>query len=142
MTVNEAPHALSSERTPSEAVDRGAVEAIVTAGHGNPFAVLGPHPVDYHDDAVIARAETVHPSGFHVARVDAGERPGYRVKVTKDGFSHVFHDPYALGSALADYDIAAITHSNDTVYYYIFGAHPITHGGLGGMRFVVWAPKM
>ncbi len=158
MTVNEAPQGAASA---SEAVDRGAIEAIVAAAHGNPFAVLGPHPVapgiwdvrlfvpwgdaielvGYHDDAAIARAEAVHPSGFHIARIAAKERPGYRIRVMKDGFGHVFHDPYALGSALADYDIAAITHSNVTVYYYILGAHPSTHGGLTGLRILVWAPS-
>ena len=145
----------------AEAVNRGAVEAIVSATHGDPFAVLGPHEVapgvwdirafipwgedhdlvGFHDEAVIARFETIHPDGFRVARIESRERPGYRVRITKDGFGHVVIDPYALGSALADYDIAAITHSNDTVFYYIFGAHPITHGGLPGVRFVVWAPN-
>ena len=145
----------------AEAVNRGAMEAIVSATHGDPFAVLGPHEVapgiwdirafipwgqthevvGYHDEGVIGRFETVHPAGFRVARVESRERPGYRLKITQDGFGHVLVDPYSLGSALADYDIAAISHSNDTVFYYIFGAHPITHGGLPGVRFVVWAPN-
>ncbi len=144
-----------------DVVDRGAVESIVSAANGNPFAVLGPHQVSpgvwdvrvfvpwgeevellgYHDDAPLAPFQTVHPAGFRVARVESDERPGYRVRVTQDKFGHVFHDPYSFGSALADYDIAAITHSNDTVFYYIFGAHPIRHGKLPGLRFVVWAPS-
>jgi 1,4-alpha-glucan branching enzyme len=148
-------------RPVGESVDRGSVEAIVSALHGDPFAVLGPHEVapgvwdirvfipwgeshdliGLHDDAVVAPFETIHPAGFRIARVTSKERPGYRVKITQDKFGHVIADPYSLGSALADYDIAAITHSNDTVFYYIFGAHPITHGGLPGIRFVVWAPN-
>ncbi len=144
-----------------EAVDRSAVEAIVSAAHGDPFAILGPHEVApgiwdirvfvpwgdevellaYHFDDVIAPFQIVHPAGLRIARIEAPERPGYRVRITKNGFGHVVHDPYLMGSALADYDIAAITHSNDTVFYYIFGAHPIRHGGLEGMRFVVWAPS-
>ena len=88
-----------------------------------------------------AQFETIEPSGLRVARVKSDERPGYRIKITQDGFGHVIYDPYTLGSALADYDIAAITHSNDTVFYYIFGAHPITHAKLPGIRFVVWAPN-
>ena len=159
---SELTHETSPDvRSVHESVDRGAVEAIVAATHGDCFAVLGPHEVapgvwdirafipwgekielaGYHDDAVLAPFETVHPAGFRVARVKSEERPGYRLKVTQDGFAHYIYDPYSLGSALADYDIAAITHSNDTVFYYIFGAHPITHGGLPGVRFVVWAPN-
>ncbi len=157
-----AHHDTTHEAPPvGEAVDRGAVEAIVSAAHGDPFAILGPHEVApgvwdirafipwgdevellaYHSDDVIAPFQSVHPAGLRVARIEAPERPGYRIKITKDGFGHVLHDPYALGSALADYDIAAITHSNDTVFYYIFGAHPIRHGNVQGMRFVVWAPS-
>ena len=148
-------------RPVGEAVDRVALEAIVGASHGDPFSILGPHEVapgvwdirtfvpwgethevvGYHDDEVLAVSETIHPAGLRVARVESKERPGYRLKVTHDGFGHTIHDPYALGSALTDYDIAAIAHSNDTTYYYIMGAHPITHGGLPGMRFVVWAPN-
>ena len=144
-----------------EAVSGQAVQAIVTATHGDPFAVLGPHEVapgvwdvrvfvpwgdqveliGYHDDGEPVAFTTVHPAGFRVARVESRERPGYRIRVTRDGFGHVFFDPYSFGSALADYDIAAISHSNDTVFYYIFGAHPITHGGQPGIRFVVWAPN-
>ena len=133
----------------------------MSAGHGDPFAILGPHEVApgvwdirafipwgdevellaYHSDDVIAPFQSVDPAGLRVARVEAPERPGYRIRITKDGFGHVLHDPYSFGSALADYDIAAITHSNDTVFYYIFGAHPIRHGNVEGMRFVVWAPS-
>ena len=157
-----AHHDTTHEAPPvGEAVDRGAVEAIVSAGHGDPFAILGPHEVApgvwdirafipwgdevellaYHSDDVIAPFQSVHPAGLRVARVEAPERPGYRIRITKNGFGHVLHDPYSFGSALADHDIAAITHSNDTVFYYIFGAHPIRHGNVEGMRFVVWAPS-
>ncbi len=148
-------------RSVGECVDAGSVEALVNASHGDPFSILGPHEVapgvwdirafipwgetveaiGYDDDAVVASFETVHPAGLKVARIEAAERPGYRIKITQDDFGHVINDPYALGSALADYDIAAITYSNDTVFYYIFGAHPITHGKLPGIRFVMWAPN-
>ena len=148
-------------RPVSETVDHGAVAAIVSSSHGDPFSVLGPHQVapglwdvrifvpwgervdliGFHDDTVLATFETVHPAGFRVARIASDARPGYRLRITHDGFGHVVFDPYSLGSALADHDLAAIAHSNDTVFYYIFGAHPITHGGLPGVRFVVWAPN-
>ena len=148
-------------RTPSECVDRGAVSAICAGTHGDPFSILGPHEVSpgvwdirafipwgekieaigYDDDAALAPFEPIDHAGFVVARVKSDARPGYRIKITQDDFGHVIFDPYSLGSALADYDIAAITHSNDTVFYYIFGAHPITHAKLPGIRFVVWAPN-
>ena len=154
-------HDLSHAPPVGEAVDQGAMDAIVSAAHGDPFSILGPHEVapgiwdirafipwgseveliGFHDDGPVAPFQVVHPAGFRIARIESQARPGYRVKITHDGFGHIVHDPYSLGSALADYDIAAITHSNDTVFYYIFGAHPINHGSLSGIRFVVWAPS-
>ena len=142
-------------------VSGGDVDAILAAAHGNPFSVLGPHEVapgeweirvfipwgekvavvGYHDDAEIAQFEAIHPAGFRVARLASKERPGYRLKITQDNFDHIVFDPYSFGSALADYDIAAIAYSNETAFYFIFGAHPITHGGQPGIRFVVWAPN-
>jgi len=161
MTASSDPTHEAFKRSVGECVDPRALEAIVSSSHGDPFAVLGPHEVapgvwdirafipwgetveaiGYHDESVLAPFETLHPSGFRVARVTAKERPGYRIRITQDQFGHVIYDPYSFGSALADYDIAAIVHSNDTVFYYIFGAHPITHGNLPGVRFVVWAPN-
>ena len=160
MTVSDTT--LDTRARPvGEAVDGGAVAAIVAATHGDPFSVLGPHEVapgvwdvrvfipwgdhveliGYDDDAHAIAFETIHPAGFRVARIESKDRPGYRLRVTQNGFGHVSFDPYSFGSALADYDIAAVSHSNDTVFYYIFGAHPITHGTQPGIRFVVWAPS-
>ena len=129
----------TSLRPVGDSIDWGAADAVVAGAYGDPFAILGPHEVapgvwdirafvpwgerveaiGYHDDGVLAPFETIHPAGLRVARVHSHERPGYRIRVTQDKFGHVVYDPYALGSALADYDIAAIVHSNDTVFYYI-----------------------
>ena len=149
-------------RTPSDALDRGAMEAILSASHGNPFAVLGPHEVepgvwdirilqpgaesvdlvDFYEDRTIGSFERVHPEGFFVARLHAQARPGYRLRVRWSGGGELLrNDPYLFGSSLTPNDIAAIAHSNDTAFYYIFGAHPISLGGVAGTRFVVWAPS-
>ncbi len=149
------------ETGPTEAVNRGAMEAILSASHGDPFAVLGPHEVargewdirvmqpgahgvdllDFYDDVLLTSCEQVHPEGFFVGRISADHRPGYRLRVRYTGGERTINDPYLFGSALTDDDIAAIRHSNDTAFYFIFGAHPVTLGGISGMRFVVWAPS-
>ena len=150
-----------SVRSPAESVERGAVDAIVSASHGDPFAILGPHEVapgvwdirvvqpnaeqidvlDFHEDRPIGTCEQVHRAGFFVARVNSEHRPGYRLKIKDGGGERIVNDPYLFDSSLTADDIAAISHSNDTTFYFIFGAHPITLGGVAGMRFVVWAPS-
>ena len=146
---------------PSVAVERGAVDAILSASHGDPFAVLGPHEVsrgvwdvrvvqpgavgvdllDFYEDVPLATCEEIDPRGFFVGRIQADYRPGYRLRVRYSQGARTINDPYLFGSALTDDDIAAISYSNDTAFYFIFGAHPITLGGIWGMRFVVWAPS-
>ncbi len=140
------------ETGPTEAVNRGAMEAILSASHGDPFAVLGPHEVargewdirvmqpgahgvdllDFYDDVLLTSCEQVHPEGFFVGRISADHRPGYRLRVRYPGGERTINDPYLFGSALTDDDIAAIRHSNDTAFYFIFGAHPVTLGGISG----------
>jgi 1,4-alpha-glucan branching enzyme len=147
---------------PSEAVELGAVDAIVSASHGDPFAVLGPHEIapgvwdvrvmqpnaeqiellDFYEDRLLGHFEQVHRAGFFVARVQSQYRPGYRLKIRDGGGERIVNDPYLFGSSLSADDIAAISYSNDTAFYFIFGAHPVTLGGVWGTRFVVWAPKM
>ncbi|WP_158809864.1 1,4-alpha-glucan branching protein GlgB [Beijerinckia sp. L45] len=151
----------AGERSPADAVERGAVDAIVSASHGDPFAVLGPHEVspgvwdirvmqpnaeqidllDFYEDRLIGQFEQVHRASFFVARIHSDVRPGYRLKIRDGGGERVINDPYLFGSSLSHDDIAAIAHSNDTAFYFIFGAHPITLGGVWGTRFVVWAPS-
>ncbi len=160
-TMARGPSESGAPPSPAEAVERGAVDAILAASHGDPFAVLGPHEVapgvwdvrvmqpgaagvdllDFYEDRLLATCEQTHPEGFFVGRVMADYRPGYRLRIRYDQAERTINDPYLFGSALTGDDIAAISHSNDTAFYFIFGAHPITLGGIWGMRFVVWAPS-
>jgi 1,4-alpha-glucan branching enzyme len=151
----------AAARPPGDYIDHAAIVAVVHATHGDPFAVLGPHEVEpgvwdirvmcpdaesiglvaFYELDDLGSFERLHPDGFHVARLTAPYRPGYRLKIKDAGGERIVNDPYLFGSSLGPDDIAAITHCNDTAYYHLFGAHPIAMGGVFGTRFLVWAPS-
>jgi 1,4-alpha-glucan branching enzyme len=142
-------------------LDKGAIEAIVTASHGDPFAILGPHKVAealweiramlpeaesvealaVSDGSVVANFEKRHPAGFYVARLPAADRPHYRLRIKEKAGERLVEDPYAFGSALDSSDLLAIRDRTGDAFYHILGAHCLTHGGCAGVRFVVWAPN-
>ncbi len=100
-----------------------AIEAMMRAEHGDPFAVLGPHEVgegQWEVRAVLpeARAATVvigdtrvpmerrHPAGFFVASFAHPQRPDYRLAVEGwDNTERTRRDPYEYGATLNQQDI-------------------------------------
>ncbi|MBV9077902.1 MAG: hypothetical protein JO048_10500, partial [Methylobacteriaceae bacterium] len=98
------------------AIDAGAIAALAEARHADPFAVLGPHPVGrdaYEIRAIFPGAEAVsvlldrgadpvpmtrvHPAGIYVARIEAAERPGYRLRITWPAGVQETRDAYSYG---------------------------------------------
>ena len=95
----------------------GEVAAILGARHGDPFALLGPHPAPAGRDGFILRAfvpgaEALalltpagaqplgcrHPEGFFEALLPgAPPPPGYRLRASRAGLDWDFADPF--GSA-------------------------------------------
>lgn len=51
------------------------------------------------------------------------------------------HDPYAFLPSVSDYDCYLFGKGVHYEIYRILGAHPITHHGVEGVRFAVWAPS-
>jgi 1,4-alpha-glucan branching enzyme len=142
-------------------LDKGAIEAIVSASHGDPFAVLGPHEIApglweirailpgaekvealaVSNGAVLALFEKRHLDGFFIARLSSQNRPHYRLRIKDRAGERLVEDPYAFGSALAGSDLAAIRDRTSDAFYRVLGAHCMTHGGCKGVRFTVWAPN-
>jgi len=140
---------------------RSEINALLSASHGDPFAVLGPHEMSpgiweirvlspdtdavdaiaVSDGAPIASFEKRDPAGFYVARMAAKNRPSYRLRL-KDRFGErLAEDPYALGSSLIELDLSAVRDRTGNAFYHVMGAHFIRHGDADGVRFVVWAPN-
>ncbi|MDF4004241.1 1,4-alpha-glucan branching protein GlgB [Luteibacter sp. PPL552] len=137
--------------------DPAAIDALVEGRHGDPFALLGPHPV--HGRRIIrtlqpgaegvevidAQGQTlavldrVHPNGLFAGAVEADG--AYRLRVRWPGALHETHDPYAFGMLLADDDLRRFSDGMDVALFRWLGAHPVTVDGVHGVRFAVWAPN-
>ena len=140
-----------------------SLRAILTATHGDPFAVLGPHieegrlvirtfqpratavRVAIGGQAPAVQEMTVrHPDGLFEAVL-----PGvtaivpYRLEVTwrDSGEQVTIDDPYRFGLLLGDLDLYLMGEGRHQELHRALGAHPTVIDGVAGTRFAVWAPN-
>ena len=138
--------------------DPGAIDAIVHARNGDPFAVLGPHETsagravrafipNADSIEVLERAthlplgtlQRVHPAGFWTGKV--GSDAPYLLRVSTAGLSHETEDPYSFPPILGDIDIYLLGEGRHRDFATAMGAHVTTIDGVRGVRFAVWAPN-
>jgi 1,4-alpha-glucan branching enzyme len=141
---------------------RSAMDAVVEARHGDPFAVLGPHEVE---GGIVIRAfvpgamrvevvesaggqtigslEQRHPAGFFENVLE--DRPvwlSYRLRATShEGIVWEFEDPYRFGPVLGPLDDHLMLEGTHRRLWEKLGAHVIEHQGVQGVHFAVWAPN-
>jgi 1,4-alpha-glucan branching enzyme len=145
------------------------MEAIIGGYHGDPFSVLGPHPINPNQIEEAPQATTgwsvraflpqarsarihigtdpalpmkqLHPKGLY--EVELPSRPeAYRFEIEGwHGGSSLIEDPYRFPMMITEFDL--YLHGEGTLYeaWQTFGAHPATIEGVAGVRFVVWAPN-
>ena len=131
----------------------------------DPFAFLGIHPLQtdkgvktvvrtYQPHAIFVRAESMDgsiefdfvklgDSGFYEAVLDMDYEPfQYRLHITLEG-GNVYHviDPYAFMPVLTDFDRYLINAGRHYELYRKLGANLVTHQGIPGVHFAVWAPN-
>ncbi len=131
------------------------IDAIVNGYHGDPFAVLGPHP---GGDAVEVRVfwptavsvallthnQTIpmtqqHPNGFFTGFLS--ERAPYQLQITYNTGQTLLHeDPYAFPPQLSDFDEYLLAEGTHLHIYQKLGAHLTEINGVDGVLFAVWAP--
>ena len=138
--------------------DRGAVEAIVAARHGDPFAVLGPHDVEggcavraFLPDAtevdvvardtgkVLTNLQRIDAAGFWCGVMPA--RLPYLLRVRAGEIETLTEDPYAFAPALGDVDVYLLAEGRHHELGRTLGAHLEQIEGVRGVRFAVWAPN-
>ena len=132
----------------------GAIDAIVNAQHGDPFAVLGPHDgsvrafiptadsvavVDQATGLVVGELQRVHPAGFFAGTV--GALGPYRLRISHGAASWETEDPYSFPPVLGDLDVHLLAEGRHLDFGRALGAHPVELDGIAGVRFVVWAPN-
>ncbi|MEU9652551.1 1,4-alpha-glucan branching enzyme [Streptomyces sp. NPDC048110] len=151
-----APHAPGASATapPLDPTDRGR---LLAGAHHDPHALLGAHPVPggiaFRALRPFAREVGVVVNGERHALVSEGDGlfsavlplaavPAYTLVVAyEDGQPRETHDPYRFLPALGELDLHLITEGRHEQLWRALGAEPMTHEGVTGTRFTVWAPN-
>ncbi|MFI9616622.1 1,4-alpha-glucan branching enzyme [Streptomyces sp. NPDC052023] len=134
--------------------DRGR---LLTGAHHDPHSVLGAHPAP--DGGVIFRVfrpyalsvtvvagdrrAELHDDGdgFFSALLPLTEVPDYRLSVAYGSTVQDTDDPYRFLPTLGDLDLHLIGEGRHEQLWRALGAEPMTHQGVTGTRFTVWAPN-
>jgi 1,4-alpha-glucan branching enzyme len=135
-----------------------AVDALLAARHGDPFALLGPHAVP---GGVVIRAFVPHAEfldaltadgvvplqrrrdeGFFEGLVEGVALPlPYRLRARNAGGAWEIDDPYRFGPTLGPLDDHLLVEGTHRRLHQRLGAHVATQDGVAGVRFAVWAPN-
>ena len=140
-------------------LNRDEVDALVGGQHHDPFAVLGLHKVGktWVARAFVSGADTLtvsdltgaklggltktHDAGFFEGAVKVKDLQPIRFEASNRGGKWQVTDPYSFGPVLGpmdDYYVAQGTHLR---LYDKLGAHVISHEGVTGVHFAIWAPN-
>ncbi|MER6161167.1 1,4-alpha-glucan branching enzyme [Streptomyces sp. NPDC001868] len=141
----------------SPAMDGADRERLLSGTHHAPHSVLGAHPApggvvfrafrpyalgvsvvveslraELHDDG----------GGFFSALLPLREVPGaYRLLVSYEGKEQETEDAYRFLPAIGELDQHLINEGRHEELWKALGAEPMTHQGVTGTRFTVWAPN-
>ncbi|MBC7739415.1 MAG: 1,4-alpha-glucan branching protein GlgB, partial [Candidatus Saccharibacteria bacterium] len=138
--------------------DHGTAQAIVEGRHGDPFAVLGPHLVggEWVVTAFVPGAEKLFLLGPKFAKAIEGvpvagfdglfqipmaKKGAYRLKAHGHGTEWEFEDPFRFGPIMGEMDEYLLGEGTHARIWQVLGAHLITHEGVDGVHFAVWAPN-
>ena len=149
----------------SETLGPEKIEAVVTGREGDPFSILGAHPIENQGKSGVA-VRMFLPGAVRVSVLDidpAGEVWGQRLDnsgffeaVISDhrplgpyrlraefvpGSFSTFYDCYSFEPVLSELDLFLWNQGNHYEIYEKLGAHPCRHQGVDGVLFAVWAPS-
>jgi 1,4-alpha-glucan branching enzyme len=140
-------------------LDHGAISAIVSGDHGDPFAVLG---LQQAGNGFVARAFIVaaenaeafdlkgksigvltrrDPAGFFEGEVALTSRQPIRYKARRGSDEWWVTDAYSFGPVLGPMDDYYISEGSHLRLFDKLGAHQIEFEGVSGVHFAVWAPN-
>ena len=135
-----------------------AVQALVHGQHGDPFSILGHHPVGggrairaflpgalgvdvvaREEGSRLGTLELVHPSGLFAGIVQA--TGPYRLRIRWPEAVQETDDPYSFGLLLGDLDLHLLREGTHYELSRCLGAVAMAVEGVPGVRFAVWAPN-
>jgi len=143
--------------TAQDALSSATIAAIVEGRHADPFAVLGLHQVGgaimlrayvpgaqtldavAEDGILLAPLVRRHPGGFFEGPLP--RRLRYRLRAANADGAWTIDDAYAFGPVLGPLDDWLVGEGTHAMLYDRLGAHPLTHEGVAGVHFAVWAPN-
>jgi 1,4-alpha-glucan branching enzyme len=139
-------------------IEPASVQALVEGRHGDPFGILGSHPVDggsivrvYMPGALavevlaretgrsLARLQLIHSGGLFAGWLD--QQAAYRLRMHWPDAVQETEDPYSFGLLLGDLDLHLIAQGTHYELSRVLGAQPMTIDSVPGVRFAVWAPN-
>ncbi|MFF7890142.1 1,4-alpha-glucan branching enzyme [Streptomyces sp. NPDC020794] len=151
-----AVHTTAVGTRPVAALDATDRARLLSGAHHDPHALLGAHPVPggvvFRVLRPYAEAVAVMVDGRRTELRGAGDGlfsgvlpldtiPEYVLSVTYAGHAYEVHDPYRFLPALGEVDLHLIGEGRHEELWRALGAHPMTHQGVTGTRFTVWAPN-
>ncbi len=138
-------------------LDSATAQAIVEGRHGDPFSVLGQHRrgKDWVVTAFVPGADKLWVVGAGSKPVEAAvvagfdglfqavlaKRSDYRLRAQGHGAEWEFDDAYRFGPVLGELDEYLLGEGTHKRIWQVLGAHLITHEGVEGVHFAVWAPN-
>jgi 1,4-alpha-glucan branching enzyme len=148
-----------SDRTAPDRVQADRLTALLDGTCADPFSVLGPHQKDGQRHVTVllpGAAQVVAMVGSDGAKHPLHPLPGaqglftgvvpgdapYRLQATgPDGDSWSFEDPYRFGPVMGEMDEYLLGEGTHQRLWECLGARVMTHEGIAGTRFAVWAPN-
>jgi 1,4-alpha-glucan branching enzyme len=142
---------------PAAPLDPAERHRLLDGAHHDPHALLGAHPtaggVLFRVLRPYARGVAISAKGLRAELLDEGDGlfagvlplsgvpSDYRLLVTYEDGEHEVHDPYRFLPALGELDVHLINEGRHEQLWKALGAEPMTHAGVTGTRFAVWAPN-
>ncbi len=135
---------------------------IASGTHADPFSVLGLHNVDGKQTirvfmpgatgidvldtktkrSIAALTQVPETPGLFVGQATRRRKPfAYLLRITRDGDQWIADDPYRYGPVLGDLDEHLIGEGAHLELWKVLGAHVMSHEGMDGTHFAVWAPN-
>ncbi|MDR1638836.1 MAG: 1,4-alpha-glucan branching protein GlgB [Clostridiales bacterium] len=146
-------------------VDLDELKEIIDSAHGDPHHILGLHEVEIdHKPKLVARAFVPQASAITLVDAKDPERRYPMRKIHQDGFfetliedrckwfmyklelegyntSWTNYDPYSFQPVISELDRYLFGQGTHYEIYDKLGAHFLTHQGIEGVLFAVWAPN-
>ncbi|MGW0712186.1 1,4-alpha-glucan branching enzyme [Streptomyces sp. NPDC002643] len=130
---------------------------LLSGAHHDPHSLLGAHPVPggvviralrpyAHAVRVVVDGRQTYLSSdgdglFSGVLPGLDEVPEYTLLVSYEDADHEVHDPYRFLPSLGEFDLHLVSEGRHEQLWKALGAEPMTHQGVAGTRFTVWAPN-